>query len=178
MATTPGLPSSLRVLGTMAIVAAFVCGALVGRRFGGGESKAAPAQTVEANAAKAVIPPGVQAVGFLDVVDGKPVIHASAGADIRVSGWAACVDAGSPLKSVDVLIDKQVKGHASIGRLRRDVADAYGRPDFKMSGWTSAVSLGEIGMGVHELTGRAVCARGESGTLPPFQLLVEGGQAH
>lgn len=168
----PGSTSNFRVLGTMAIVAAFVCGVLVGRWFTGGESTAAPAQN------KAVIPAGVQALGYLDMVDGKPLVHASPHADIRVSGWAACVEADSPLKSVDVLIDNQVTGHASIGRLRPDVAAAYSRPDFTTSGWTSVVSLGDIGVGAHELTGRATCARGESATLPSFQLLVDGEKAH
>ena len=172
MATASGSTSSFRVLGAIAIVAAFVFGVLVGRWFAGGESNAAPAQT------KAVIPAGARALGYLDMVDGKSVIHASRHADIRVSGWAACVAADSPLKSVDVLIDNQVAGHASIGRLRADVADAYSRPDFKTSGWTSVVSLGDTGIGAHELTGRATCARGESGTLPSFQLLVDGEQAH
>lgn len=172
MAITPGSSSRFRVLGTIAIVAAFVCGALVGRWFGSAESNAARAH------AKAVIPPGAQALGFLDMVGGKPVVHASPHAEIPVSGWAACVAADSPLESVDVLIDNQVAGHASIGRLRADVADAYSRPDFKTSGWTAIVSLGEIGIGVHELAGRAMCAHGESGMLPSFQLFVDGEQAH
>jgi hypothetical protein len=117
------------------------------------------------------------AIGFLDMVDGKPVIHASSRTDIRVSGWAACVDPGSPLMEVDMLIDKQSKGQASLGLPRPDVAEAYGRPDFKLTGWKSTVPLGEIAPGPHELTGRAVCAGGKTGALPPFQLSVAGESA-
>jgi hypothetical protein len=124
-----------------------------------------------------IIPAGVAVIGFLDMVDGKPVIHASPRADTYVSGWAACVDANSPLMEVDMLVDKQVKGHASLGLPRPDVADAYGRPDFKLTGWKSTVSLADIGPGIHELTGRAVCAGGKSGTLPAFQLNIDGEPA-
>ncbi len=173
MASDSGSASNFRVFGTIAIVIAFAGGILVGRWFLGSGSSAGPAQTVRANAPKAVIPAGLQAIGFLNMVDGKPVVHASPHADIHLSGWAVCVDPNSPLTAVDLLIDKQVKGHASRGLPRQDVADAYGRPEFKMSGWKSTVSLGDIEPGIHELTGRAVCTHGESGMLPPFQLSVE-----
>jgi hypothetical protein len=121
---TSGSAFKFRVFGTIAIIAAFVGGIFVSRWFGGSGSNSAPTQTVRANAPKALIPAGLAAIGFLDMVDGKPVIHASPHADIRLSGWAACVDASSPLMSVDMLIDKQVKGHASLGLARPDVADA------------------------------------------------------
>ncbi len=177
MAFRSGSAFNFRVFGTIAIIAAFVGGILVSRWFGNNGSNGVPAQTVRANTPKAVIPAGLAAIGFLDMVDGKPVLHASPRADIRVSGWAACVDANSPLTAVDLLIDKQVKGQASLGLPRPDVAEAYGRPDFKLTGWKSTVSLGEIGPGTHELTGRAVCAGGKSGALPAFQLTVEGEPA-
>ncbi len=177
MAIRSGSAFNFRVLGTIAIMAAFAGGIFVSQWLGGSGSNGVPAQTVRAETPKAIIPGGVAALGFLDMVDGKPVIHASPRADIQVSGWAACVDANSPLREVDLLVDKQVKGHASLGLPRPDVADAYGRPDFKLTGWKSIVSLGEIGPGPHELTGRAVCAGGKSGTLPAFQLSVEGESA-
>jgi hypothetical protein len=173
MASDSASASNFRVFGTIAIIAAFAGGILVGRVILSGGSNAGSGQTARVNAPKAVIPPGLQAIGFLNMVDGKPVVHASPHADIHLSGWAVCVDANSQLTAVDILIDMQVKGQASLGLPRTDVAEAYGRPEFKMSGWKSTVSLGEIEPGTHELTGRAVCAHGETGTLPPFQLSVE-----
>jgi hypothetical protein len=102
MALRSGSVFNFRVFGTIAIIAALVAALFVSRWFGGNGPNGVPAQTVRADVPKAVSP----------------------GADIRVSGWAACVDANSPVTEVDLLIDTPAKGHASLGFPRPDVAEA------------------------------------------------------
>lgn len=170
MATNPGSNSNFRILATIVIAAAFLAGMLFDRWLGGSQSNAVSARSSAASAPKTVLPPGQAVLGFLNMVDGKPLISASPRADIHVSGWAACVNPDSPLVTVEVLVDNEVKGHSSSTYSRPDVVKAYGRPDFERSGWAAAFSPGDIAAGMHQLTAHAVCKGGESGDLPPFQL--------
>jgi hypothetical protein len=57
---------------------------------------------------------------------------------------------------------------------RRDVAAAFGRPDFENSGWKASFAAQGLKAGTHPITARVTCAGGETGTLPPFQLIVKG----
>ncbi len=154
------------------IVVAFLAGMVVDRLIGFRGSSGSQTQVDPAKSPKATIPAGQPVLGFLDMADGKPIINASAGKDIGISGWAVCLGADSPLTTVDILVDKQVKAQASLSHSRPDVANAYGRPEFDRSGWTAAVPAGAVGIGMHELTARVACAHGESGTLPPFRLSI------
>jgi hypothetical protein len=172
----PSSAFNRRVLDAILIVAAFLGGILVDRAFTGPESKDASAPDIAAGRATVVLPPGESVIGFLNMVDGKTVISGSRHADVLVAGWAACVKSDSPLAAVDVLVDKQVRGHASLSYPRPDVAKAYGRADFERSGWMATFPPRDIADGVHELTARAVCKGGESGTLPPFQLSMADKQ--
>jgi hypothetical protein len=112
-------------------------------------------------------------VGYLNRVDGKPVISVTGGDEVHVSGWAACSSVASPLVQVEILVDHQAKANAAASLPRPDVAAAYGRPDFQHSGWTASFSARGIHAGTHSLTARATCTGGEAGTLPPFQLIVK-----
>ncbi len=154
------------------VVVAFLAGMVVDRLIGFRGSSGAQSQSDPAKSAKATIPAGQTVLGFLDMVDGKPIINASVGKDIRVSGWAVCLAADSPLTTVAILVDKQVKAQASLSHPRPDVANAYGHPEFAQSGWTAAIPTGTIGIGMHELTASVGCTRGETGTLPPFRLSI------
>jgi hypothetical protein len=120
----------------------------------------------------ASIPQGKAAVGFMNMVNGKPLISTSPDGEVTVAGWAGCANADSPLASVDVLVDNQLKGHAVLGQPRPDVVRAYGRKDFARSGWTATFSAEDIAAGTHRLTANAVCTHGESGAMPPFQLSI------
>jgi hypothetical protein len=154
------------------IVVAFLAGMVADRLIGFRGSSGTQTQTDPAKSPKATIPAGQTVLGFLDMVEGKPIIDASAGKDIRVSGWAVCRAANSPLATVDILVDKQVKAQASLSHPRPDVANAYGHQEFDRSGWTAAIPAGTVGAGIHELTARVACAHGETGTLPPFHLSI------
>lgn len=154
------------------IVVAFLAGMVADRLIGFRGSSGLPTQVDPAKSAKATIPAGQTVLGFLDMVDGKPIIDAPAAKDIRVSGWGVCLASDSPLTTVDILVDKQVKAQASLSHPRPDVANAYGRSEFDRSGWTAAIPAGTVAAGIHELTARVGCAHGETGTLPPFRLSI------
>lgn len=122
--------------------------------------------------AKLSVPSGVSAIGFLDVVNGKPVISALAGSTVQVSGWAACVVPANALSRVEVRVDGKTVAETAAFESRPNVAEAYGRPDFEKSGWRASFSTDGISEGKHGLTARATCRDGLGGTLGPFDLLI------
>ena len=162
----------MRVLSAALIVFAFVLGG-AGASWWIRRQPLPDSSSRNAGAApKMTLPAGQPVVGFLDVVDDKPVLTAKADADILVSGWAACAERDSPLVKVEILVDQKTIASAAPAYARPDVAEAYDRPDFENSGWRSSLPLRNIEAGDHELTARATCASGETGLLPPFRLVV------
>jgi hypothetical protein len=125
-----------------------------------------------AASAKLTIPAGQAVVGYLDQVNGQPVIQGEQGGQIHVSGWAGCGNTASPLQRVEILVDNQVKATAALSVARPDVAAAFDRPDFEDSGWTASFEGKQFTLGIHAIIARAICAQGESGILPPFQLAI------
>jgi hypothetical protein len=163
---------SLRILSAVLIICAFVLGVIVGNRWIDHKPQEPGSSQTRAAAPKMTIAAGQPVVGFLDMVDGKPILSGEAGSDIRVSGWAACTDSESPLAKLDILIDKKTTATAAPTFPRPDVAAAYGRSDFEKSGWKSSLSLRGVDSGEHELSVRVTCAKGETGLVPPFRLVV------
>jgi hypothetical protein len=164
---------SSRIMGPVLIVAAFLAGFFLGYKFRGNTGPAAGAAVQTGPTPPALsIPADQPTVGFLNKVDGKAEITVRAGGQVEVSGWAACSNAASPLSKVQILVDKQPKATATLSLPRPDVAAAYGRPDFAQSGWKASVDAQDITVGSHQITAQATCAQGESGVLPPFQLVV------
>jgi hypothetical protein len=164
---------SMRVVSSILIVVAFLLGRFTAPRSGGGDRP--PLETVHPDSmspAKMAIPPGQPVIGFLDMVDGKPLVGAKRDSNVQVSGWAACVDADSPLVKVEVVVDDGVIANAFTSYPRSDVAEAYDRSDFVKSGWKASVSTDQMGSGQHALKARVTCAKGESGELPAFSLNI------
>jgi hypothetical protein len=78
-------------------------------------------------------------------------------------GWAADTGTGAPVQSVTVLVDGNSVGTATLGSVRSDVAQAYGRSDFTNSGWSFQMSTSALSVGTHQVTATAM---GPSGTAP------------
>jgi hypothetical protein len=163
---------SLRVISPILIVLAFLLGRFTASWPGGEVQK--PGEPGPEHPARISIPAGQHVVGFLDMMNGKPVVLASRDSDVQLSGWAACIDADSPLTKVEVLVDDKVKAEAapSSSYPRPDVAAAYGRPDFEKSGWRTSFSTHGMEAGDHELKALVKCSKGESGMLPVFSLNI------
>jgi hypothetical protein len=154
---------SLRVVSSISIVSALFLG-----RFTASWPKtevpraAETADPTSTSTAKIVIPPGQHVIGYLDMVHGKPAILARRDSDVQLSGWAACVDADSPLVKVEILVDDKVQADAAISRPRLDVAAAYGRPDFERSGWRASFSSRGMGTGDRSLKASVTCSKEKS----------------
>lgn len=80
------------------------------------------------------------------------------------SGWAVDNEMGAPVTRVDILIDGNDVGDASLGGDRLDVANAYGRSDFRYSGWSFNYNIGWLSVGTHSVEFRAWDSNGASGT--------------
>jgi hypothetical protein len=118
------------------------------------------------------VPVSEPIVGNLDMRDGKPVLFAKESSRVEVSGWTGCSVAGSTLSRVAILIDGVQRGEVKEFFSRPDVAAAFGRPEFEMSGWRTMVSLTGVKTGEHVLAARGFGSHGETGVLPPFRLSV------
>lgn len=116
-------------------------------------------------------PKGIALVGSIDSAKGSGEIIADQGSGVALYGWAAFVS-GSPLRELQVFVDGKavatIKGFTS----RPDVADAYGRSDFGLSGWQTRFLADSIAPGRHKLTVRATAANEASADLPSAVLVV------
>jgi hypothetical protein len=163
-----------RIVSPILIVVAFFLGRFTASRPVPIDRQFVPVEHPDSTpVAKASIPPGQSVLGFLDMVDGKPIVLAATNSQVQVSGWAACVEADSPLDKVEVLVDDKVKAVGSVAFPRPDVANYYGRADLEKSGWKASFSAHGIEAGVHTLKARVTCAKGESGILPDFSLDIK-----
>jgi hypothetical protein len=111
-------------------------------------------------------------LGYLDMRDGKPVLFARQGDQLDVSGWTACSVPGSTLRSVTILVGGEERGMVKDFFPRPDVARAFGRRDFEMSGWRTTIQLEGLKPGQYALTARGLGSCGEAGTLPAFRLVI------
>jgi hypothetical protein len=89
-----------------------------------------------------------------------------------VGGWTACSVSGSRLSRVIILVDGVPRGEVKEFSSRPDVAAAFSRPDFEMSGWRTSISLTGLKAGEHSLTAQGLGSHGEKGTLPAFRLNI------
>jgi RHS repeat-associated protein len=77
-------------------------------------------------------------------------------------GWAIDNEDGAPVAKVEVLLDGNVIGLATLGGSRPDVAAAYNRPDFTNSGWNFTGSIGYVAPGTHMINAMAYDSSGNS----------------
>ncbi len=99
--------------------------------------------------------------GYIDDVQGE----AKTGGSLLVSGWAADVTEGAPVKRLDVLIDNNVVAQATLGKERADVVKVSGRPDWRRSGWEATVSLANVAPGPHKITADSYNSKGAKSAL-------------
>jgi Bacterial Ig domain len=92
--------------------------------------------------------------GFLDRPVGGQAIHGNA----PVSGWAISEDG---IQSVEIYIDRDFVGRATIGEARPDVAKIYPNlTDSGSSGWSLTLDESLLSEGNHELTVQIRSKRG------------------
>jgi len=101
----------------------------------------------------------------------------SMGDSITVQGWAAEPDAnpGAPLSRVEIEIDGQLLGVATLGISRPDVATAYNRPDYANSGWSFIGPVTNVDPGEHSIGVRVYTKSGGSFLLPLLRQIVVVG---
>lgn len=104
-------------------------------------------------------PPANQApIGVCDYAHSS----VTAGGNLHGSGWAADNEMGAPITRVDILVDGNDVGDATLGGDRSDVANAYGRSDYQYSGWSFNWGVGGLAAGTHSLEFRAWDNQGAS----------------
>jgi hypothetical protein len=82
---------------------------------------------------------------------GQTVVVPEEGSAIKLTGWALDDENESVAGGVYVDIDGRLFP-AFYGAERQDVADSYGIPSYRYSGFERAIPLSEIGAGIHELS--------------------------
>jgi hypothetical protein len=91
------------------------------------------------------------AVGFIDVPHTSDFLKGT----VTFQGWA--VIEGSPLTSVEIIVDGDFKGQAQYGFPRPDVAVQYPfLPNSQNSGWRFVIDTTKLGNSKHRLTVRVV----------------------
>lgn len=108
----------------------------------------------------------VAPIGTVDV----PVANAAlGGSGAQVAGWAF---AATAVAAVNVYIDGTVKGTATLGVARPDVAAAYPNLAPPNSGWTYALDTTALTNGSHVLEIRVTDTSGNEATLLPIPITV------
>jgi hypothetical protein len=85
-----------------------------------------------------------------DSVSGTSVV--SQADSLAVAGWAADYNDNGPVQSVQILVDGIPAGAATLGRIRQDVATAYGNPAWANTGWSLTLSAAGLSLGSHTIT--------------------------
>jgi RHS repeat-associated protein len=83
------------------------------------------------------------------------------------------VSQGAPLSRVEIELDGQYVGLATLGISRPDVVAVYNRPDFLNSGWSFTGTVTNVDPGMHSITARAYTQSGGSFLVP----LIEQNEA-
>ncbi len=108
--------------------------------------------------------------GYLELINGHTGTQSMAqGSTMQVSGWAADKEDGSPVKSVQILIDGAAVGNATLGGSRPDVASAFGDSRYSSSGWSFSYNTSSLSAGSHTVTAVATDSAGASTTLSSYQ---------
>jgi hypothetical protein len=93
--------------------------------------------------------------------------------NVLVTGWAADVQDGAPVgQYVQILIDGNVVGTATLGIARPDVEASYGKPAYLNSGWTFTYSAAGLSPGPHTVSAVAYDAENQSATLQGIRSIL------
>src|SRR6185437_14290487 len=84
---------------------------------------------------------------------------------ILITGWAADPQQGAPVTQVQILIDGNVIGNATLGLVRPEIAAFYNNPAYTTSGWTFTTSASDLSLGTHTVSAIATDSLNLSTTL-------------
>jgi hypothetical protein len=105
------------------------------------------ATTVLTNSALVSVKANTAPFGFLESLSGTLAQNSN----LTATGWAGDKEDGSPVALVQILLDGTVKGTATLGLSRPDVAGALGAA-YANSGWTVTFNLGSASVGLHTIS--------------------------
>ncbi len=116
------------------------------------------------------VPPGSFILGAVDLAldsprpggTGQIVVPVHSFVDLR--GWATSTVPGKTIQRVSFILDGRTVCQQTHFYPRFDVAAAFARPDFAMSGWEMSVKLDDIDSGQH--WGRVEAADSDGRTAP------------
>ena len=114
-----------------------------------------------------------QALGVVDQIVVSRGHSPSSPRVLEASGWAVSCSTAVPLRKVIVMVDGRPLAETARFSPRLDVARAYGRPDFELSGWSVSSSAESLAAGSHKVALRAVLANGRTVVLPGPTLTVD-----
>lgn len=77
------------------------------------------------------------------------------GQTFTVSGWAADPENGAPVSRVELHLDERFVANTALNGDRPDVAAAYGRADYRYSGFSHSFTAQGLGIGSHTVLVRA-----------------------
>ena len=89
-----------------------------------------------------------------------------------VSGWAADYQDNGAAKSVQVFIDGNAAGFATLGGSRTDVANYYNNSSFGTTGFSIGISVSGLSLGSHSVTAVATDSLGLTTTFGPASITV------
>jgi hypothetical protein len=92
---------------------------------------------------------------------------------VFISGWAADWQSNGPVASVQVFIDGNAVGTATLGIARPDVAAYYNNSAWANSGWAFTYPVGSLASGNHTVTVIATGSEGLSTPLGPVTFTVQ-----
>jgi hypothetical protein len=126
------------------------------------------------------VPPPAHVGGMrLQVPDNPPFLgsidtplEAQTGSYLLIAGWAAATRPGQHLAAVELYIDGRLAERTTEFFSRVDVAAAYSRPDFGLSGWRCVLPPMRLEPGQHVLDMRVVTAGSPSVSLMTAQLRI------
>jgi len=106
--------------------------------------------------------------GYVEVIedagDGDRILAQSG--VLRMRGWAADKEQGSPVTRVEIRINDQPFGTAALGFARSQIATVFNRPAWSLSEWRFEQNIGMLGLGVHTVSAWALDDKGSSIKLP------------
>jgi hypothetical protein len=99
------------------------------------------------------------------------------GGNVIANGWAVDPEMGAPITRVDIMVNGNDVGDATLGGQRPDVATAYSRPDYHYSGWDVSWSTASLSPGTHTFALRAVDNLGAQTTFGSTTFVVLANSA-
>jgi len=107
---------------------------------------------------------------FFGAIDSP--MTAQADGYLPISGWAAATSETTRVVRVEIYVDRNLVATVQDFVPRPDVAAAFNRPSFELSGWRCLISTQNIKPGEHNLRLRMLGSDGNSDFLPAKKLTI------